>query len=199
MNYSKYRLNSKHFLFILISLFYLSDVMAHHVLGRPAYNLNEDSNTPPSMTIETQIGDYFINAMVYPAFPRPNEPGRIHFYATHIDKNKSLDTSVTFSVSDDSWFKNDEEKLGAQVLDDVVYRQSFMFHNKGNYIITAEFEADGEPYRVDFPIRVGDAAPIGLLGGVVALILLILVTVSIVQRKKLIKNKIRNAHEERRS
>lgn len=178
---------------------FMVDAMAHHVLGRPAYSLNEDSNTPPSMTIETQIGSYFVHAMVYPAFPRPNERGRIHFYASHIDTGLPLDSHVEFTVRDDSWFKNDQEKLGAQVLDDSVYRQGFMFHNKGDYIITAEFQAEGEPYLVDFPIRVGAPSPIGLLGGVVALILLLLVTVSLVQRKKLIRNKIRNAHEERRS
>lgn len=46
---------------------------AHHVLGRPAYSLNEDSNTPPSMQVETQIGDYLVNMMVFPAFPKPGE------------------------------------------------------------------------------------------------------------------------------
>ena len=30
---------------------------AHHVLGRPAYSLSEDSNTPPSTQAELQIGD----------------------------------------------------------------------------------------------------------------------------------------------
>jgi len=72
----------------LILLFITSlpvSTQAHHVLGRPAYSLNEDSNTPPSMNIETQIGDYLVTAMVYPAFPRAGESGRINLYAVHLD------------------------------------------------------------------------------------------------------------------
>jgi len=53
-----------------VVLLILSGVaQAHHVIGRPAYNLNEDSNTPPSIQMETQIGDYFVTYMVFPAFP----------------------------------------------------------------------------------------------------------------------------------
>lgn len=174
-------------------------VLAHHVLGRPAYSLNEDSNTPPSMTIETQIGSYFVSAMVYPAFPRPNENGRINFYATHLDTGLPLNTGVTFKVRNDSWFSKDEERLGAQVLDDNVYRQGFVFKKEGNYIITAEFEAEGELYTIDFPLRVGDPFPVGPLGTAVGVIILVLVSVSILQRRKLLSSKLRNAHDEMRS
>jgi len=93
---------------------------AHHVLGRPAYSLNEDSNTPPSMNLETRVGDYFVTAMVYPAFPRPGESGRINLYATHVDSGKPLNTGVSFKVREDSWFSQHQETLGAQVLDDTV-------------------------------------------------------------------------------
>ncbi len=83
--------------------------IAHHILGRPDYSLNEDSNTSPSMQVETRIG---------------------------------------------------------------------------NYIITAMFEADGEPYTIDFPLQIGQQPAIGPLGITVAIIILILVMVSIIQRKK---------------
>ena len=54
---------------LLLSIIILSvPVQAHHVLGRPSYSLNEDSTTPPSMQVETQIGDYYITYMVFPAF-----------------------------------------------------------------------------------------------------------------------------------
>jgi hypothetical protein len=67
------------FLFIVSMLSaMISPAYAHHVLGRPSYSLNEDSNTPPSMQIETRIGNYFVTYMVYPAFPKPGEPGRIN-------------------------------------------------------------------------------------------------------------------------
>lgn len=58
--------------------------LAHHVLGRPAYSLNEDSTTPPSMQIETQIGSYYVTYMVFPAFPSPNQPGRVNVYASKL-------------------------------------------------------------------------------------------------------------------
>ena len=170
--------------------------MAHHVLGRPSYSLNEDSNTPPSMNIETQIGDYLVTAMVYPAFPRPNEPGRINLYAVHLDTQQPLNTGVSFSVRDESWFKTDIEQLGAQVLDDNVYRQGFEFHNNGSYIITASFEAGGEPYQVDFPLRVGNPPPIGLVGGAVGLVVLVLLGVTLVQRRRLTSNKAAVARDD---
>jgi len=167
--------------------------ISHHVLGRPAYSLNEDSNTPPSMNIETQIGNYFVTAMVYPAFPKPNEAGRIHFYATHLDSGEPLNTDVIFKVKDNGWFSKQQEKLGAQVLDDSVYRQGFIFQQQGDYVITAEFVADNEPYTIDFPMTVGDPLPIGPLGIAVAVIILVLVTVSLAQRKRLMRAKIQSA------
>ena len=57
--------------------------VAHHVLGRPSYSLGEDSNTPSSLQAETQIGDYFVTYMVFPAFPKPERPGRISLSFAH--------------------------------------------------------------------------------------------------------------------
>ena len=48
-------------LVLMLSIAILTEeVFAHHVLGSPTYSLNEDSNAPPRMQLETQIGDYFI-------------------------------------------------------------------------------------------------------------------------------------------
>jgi len=103
---------------------------AHHVLGRPAYSLNEDSNTPPSMNIETLIGEFFVTAMVYPAFPKPEEAGRINLYVTRLGSKQPLNADIEFSVRNDGWFNSKPEQLGAQVLDDNVYRQAFRFHQR---------------------------------------------------------------------
>jgi hypothetical protein len=70
-----------------------------------------------------------------------------------------------------------------------VYRQGFVFREEGNYIITATFEADDEPYTIDFPLRVGNPLPIGLLGGLVGVVLVVLVGVSVFQRKKVKQGK----------
>jgi len=173
-----------------------SPLRAHHILGRPAYSLNEDSNTPPSMQVETQIGDYFVTYMVYPAFPRPNEPGRINLYATHIDSGEPYSGDVTFTVRDDSWFSSGAETLGVQPPDDNVYRQGFVFREEGDYIITARFEAGGEPYIIDFPLRIGAPAPVGPVGIAVGVIALVLLSVSLIQRKRLQRSRIRSAREE---
>lgn len=157
---------------------------AHHVLGRPAYSLNEDSNTPPSMQVETQIGDYFVIFMAFPAFPRPNEQGRMNLYTSHLDTGKSFQGEVTFKVRDDSLFSDRQEVLGVQQIDDNVYRQGFLFTQAGDYIVTAEFEAGGEPYIIEFPLRIGKPFPVGPIGATVGLLVLLLVGVNLLQRKR---------------
>lgn len=181
------------------ALLYCCSVHAHHVLGRPSYNLNEDSNTPPSMQVETQVGKYDVTYMVFPAFPRPNEPGRVNLYAVRMDDGTPYRGEVTFKVRDDSLFDDNEETLGVQEVDDNVFRQGFEFLRKGDYIIRAEFEADGEPYKVDFPLRIGESSSMGPIGIAVAVILIVLIGVNILQRKRLITARIRSAHESRNS
>ena len=170
---------------------------AHHVLGRPSYSLNEDSTTPPSMQVETQIGDYYVTYMVFPAFPSPNQPGRVNLYASRIDNGAPFDGEVAFKVRDDSLFNDDEELLGVQLPDDNVFRQGFEFREAGNFIVRAEFEAGGEPYRIDFPLQIGEPARWGPLGLTVAAIMLALITVNLVQRKRLVSDKIRSGRQDR--
>ena len=174
-------------LFVLAS--FSSTVEAHHVLGRPSYSLNEDSNTPPSMQVETQIGEYFVTYMAFPAFPRANEAGRVNLYASRIDNGKPFIGKVTFKVRDDSWFTRNEEVLGTQDIDDNVYRQGFIFKKEGDYIITAEFMADGQPYIIDFPLRIGEPVAIGPIGLVVSVIGVVLVSVNVLQRRRRLRLK----------
>jgi len=139
---------------------FIAPAAAHHVLGRPSYNLNEDSNTPSSMQIETQIGDYFVTVMAFPAFLRPDTPGYIKLYATHLDTELPYLGQVTFIVRDDSLFSSKEERLGVQTPIDNIFRQGIVFSQEGDYIISAEFTANNEPYRIDLPLRVGNPLPI---------------------------------------
>ena len=152
---------------------FAAPAMAHHVLGRPSYNLNEDSNTPSSLQMETQVGDYFVTMMAFPAFLRPNTPGRINLYATHLDTGVAYAGRVTFTVREDSWFAAHADRLGVQQPDDKVFRQGFVFREEGDYIISAEFEANGESYRIDLPLRVGTPLPVltfGLAAGAAMLV-----------------------------
>ena len=191
-----YRLNT---FIVITALLYCCGVHAHHVLGRPSYSLNEDSNTPPSMQVETQVGKYDVTYMVFPAFPRPNEPGRVNLYAVRMDDGTPFRGEVTFKVRDDSLFDDNEETLGIQEADDNVFRQGFEFLQKGDYIIRAEFESNGEPYQVDFPLRIGKSSSMGPIGISVAVILAVLIGVNVLQRRRLVTARIRSAHESHRS
>ena len=185
----------------LLLLWTIQTALAHHVLGRPSYALNEDSNTPPAMQVETLIGDFDVNYMVYPAFPKPGEPGRVHLYVKDIKTSKSFEGKVIFTVRDNSWksklgFGSHNEKLGTQVIDDFVYRQGFLFSQPGDYIISARFEANNEPYIIDFPLRIGPPPSWQPIGIAVAIMLVLLVGVSLLQRRRSMTEKIRSQHNE---
>ena len=180
----------------LLSILYINAVYAHHVLGRPAYSLGADSNTPPSMQIETQIGEYYVTYMAFPAFPKPNQRGRVNLYASRIDNGNTFNGEVNFKVKDDSWFSSKEEILGTQKIDDGVYRQGFIFSKAGAYIITAEFQSDGEPYIIDFPLQIGEPDSIGPLGITVAILIFAIVGVNITQRRRLQRIKAKQHHSD---
>jgi len=184
---------------ILLLWFGIVAAQAHHVLGRPSYSLGEDSNTPPSLQVETQIGDFYVTYMAFPAFPKPNEQGRVNLYASRIDNGLPFDGKVTFKVRDDSWFANEVETLGVQDIDEVVYRQGFIFKDEGDYIITAEFESGGEPYTIDFPLRIGEPLAVGPIGITVAILVFVLLAVNILQRKRRFGLKAKRAREENNS
>ena len=74
-----------------------------------------------------------------------------------------------------------------------------VFSVDGNYIISAEFEAHGEPYVIDFPLRIGAPAPIGPLGLALGTIIIVLVGVSVIQRRRLLGARIRLDHRDVRS
>jgi len=182
---------------LTLALLLSANVFAHHVLGRPAYSLNEDSNTPPSMQVETQIGKYFVTYMIFPAFPKPGEKGRINIYASRIDSGDTLASPITFLVRNDGWFVDKtEEVLGTQDVYDGVYRQGFVFKQNGSYIITAKFEADGEPYSIDFPLQIGESTSMLPIGVALGSIVLVLVAVNIVQRKRLMREKIQDTRND---
>jgi hypothetical protein len=147
------------------------------------------------MQVETQIGDYFVTYMAFPAFPRAQQPGRVNLYASRIGDGAPFLGEVVFKVRDDSWFSGNEEVLGRQPPDDNVFRQGFVFQQDGDYIITAQFEAGGEPYVIDFPLRIGDPSPLGPIAIAVGVIFAVLIGVSIVQRKKMQRLKVR-AHQQ---
>lgn len=182
----------------MLASFMSLSALAHHVLGRPAYSLSEDSNTPPSMQVETQIGDYYVTYMVYPAFPEPGKQGRLNLYATHRETGKPFNGEVAFTIRDDRWFGGHQETLGTQHIDDGVYRQGFLVNEAGKYIISANFHANGEPYTIDFPLKIGEYSAIGPIGIAAIVIVSVLIIVNIVQRKRLLRGKIQAAHQDNR-
>ena len=183
-------------LVLTLTCMFSTMVCAHHVLGRPSYSLSDDSNTPPSMQVETQLGDFFITYMVFPAFPEPGIQGRVILYASRRDNGKPFDGQVMFMVKDDKWFGGHGEVLGTQNIDGGVYRQSFIIKNAGDYIISAKFNSGGEPYTIDFPLKIGQTSGIGPLGIALIVIVLVLVTVNVMQRKRLMRGKIQVAQKD---
>jgi len=174
---------------------------AHHILGRPSYALNEDSNTPPSLQVEARIGAYAVNYMIYPAFPRPGEAGRINLYVKNAITGNPYVGKVAFTVRDNSWaawagFQANEEKLGAQVLDDNVFRQGFVFREPGAYIVTASFHDGDEPHAIDFPLQVGEIPGLGATEKTIALIALILIILTIFQRRRMMTGRIKSRNDE---
>ena len=162
---------------LLVIVTLTTSAWAHHVLGRPAYSLNEDSNTPPSMQLETQIGHYLVTIMAFPAFPKVGEESRIRLYATHLDSGEPFLGEVHFFVRDDVWLGGSREVLGKQRPTDGIYRQAMVFAADGDYLVTASFEAAGEPYIIDLPIRIGNPAsysPLFLTLGIIGSILIVL-------------------------
>jgi len=180
-------------LFVLL-LALSCNAWSHHVLGRPAYNLNEDSNTPPSMQVEVQIGEFLVNSMVFPAFPDPNERGRINVYATSSDTGAPFQGEITFSAKRDSWFGGPERVLGVQAPYDGVHRQGFEFDRAGEYLITASFDVNGETYHLDFPLRIGEPAfdPVAV---VVVSLLVLLVGISLLWARRIQRDKVRLAQK----
>lgn len=192
-------LKKKLVLFILLAVG-MVPVQAHHVLGRPAYAVGEDGTTPPSLELETQLGDYFVTMMSFPAFLDPKDQGRMNLYASRIDNGSSFHGEVTFKLYENGWFASDQmETLGIQKIDDGVYRQPFMVSEEGDYVIRAEFHSDGQPYIVEFPITVGDPAPIGPIGLALVALAALLVGVNVVQRRRLGRLKATRHHDEVRT
>ena len=188
------------FLVVMAWLIMAGVAGAHHVLGRPAYSLNEDSNTPPAMQAEVQTGNFFVTYMAFPAFPQPGKPGRISLYVRRIDDGTAFQGKVAFKVRNSSplsWlgFEGESHGLGVQPPDDNVFRQGFLLGEAGDYIISAEFEADGEPYVIDFELRIGDEPLLGPIGVAVGALAIVLLTINIVQRRRSMTGKIRGAHE----
>jgi len=169
----------------IFCLFMITQSFAHHVLGRPAYSLNEDSNTPPAIQIEMYVGDFNISYTVFPAFPKPGDSGRINFHAAHVDTDKSYIGNVTFKVKTDSWFSSDSEVLGVQQNDDYIYHQEFVFSEEGHYIVTAEFQDGDVPYLIDFPLKIGSPTTIGTYGAYAAIVFFVLLIASTLNQKRL--------------
>lgn len=187
------------FLLIVAWIALTDAASAHHVLGRPSYQLGEDSNTPSSQQAQVQIGDYMVTYMVFPAFPQPNTPGRISLYVKRFDNGDTFNGKVAFKIRDDvlapALQDPHEEFIGVQELDDnKVYRQSFQFSQAGDYIVSAGFEVDGEPYVVDFTLRVGDVSPVSPLVIAGGIVLIVLAGVSITQRRRAMTGKVRGTH-----
>lgn len=162
-----------------------SPAFAHDVPGQPSHVLSEDPDAPPAVQVETHLGPYHVIFVASPAAANPGERGTLTLSASRSDDGQPFIGKVTFKALGDSISSGKEETIGLQYLRDDVYRQSFLFKEAGDYIVRAEFEADGEPYAVDLPLTIGTPSRIGTVGVAGISLLVALVTVNLVQRRRL--------------
>lgn len=178
-----------------------SGAWAHHVLGRPAYQLNEDSNTPSAIQGEVMIGGYLANYMVFPAFPKPGQPGRISFHASGLEDGHAFEGKVSFWVGESSGlgaFGLDPEphRLGVQNIDDGVFRQAFTFAEAGDYLVSIRFTSGGEPHAIDFPLRVGAGPGLGMTSVLaICLVVALGLVLALAYRRQAMTGRIRETLE----
>ena len=178
----------------LLAVALQSSANAHDVPGKPSHVLSDDPNAPPSVQMETQVGRYHLTLIAFPAFLAPGEAGTANLYASRVDDGQPFLGEVTFKVSNDSLFSSREETIGTQQIHGDHYSQNFVFEGNGDYIIRAEFEADGQSHAVGLPLTIGTPSSLGTIGAVIAAILIALVTVNLVQRRRLQRVKAMPQH-----
>ncbi len=172
-------------IFILGVTLFAGAAQAHHVLGRPAYSLGEDSNTPPGSEVELQVGEFAISYMAFPAFPQPRERGRLNVYAAYLKDGRPFAGEMSFRVREAGWFASTEEHLlGSQHPDDGVHRQGYSLEAAGKYTILVEFEAGGEPYLLEFPLQVGQPSRLPAIGVGVAVFAVLAVAATALRRRR---------------
>jgi len=171
-----------------------SSAFAHDVPGKPSHVMSDDPNAPPSLQMESQVGQYHLTLIAFPAFLTPDETGTVNLYAMRVDDGQPFFGEVTFKVRNDSLFSSREETIGTQQIHGDHYSQDFVFEENGDYIIRAEFEADGESHAVDLPLTIGTPSSLGTIGVVIAALLIALIIVNLVQRQRLQRVKTMPQH-----
>lgn len=175
-----------------------SPAVAHHVLGRPSYGLDEHSNTPPGEQLEVTSGKHIATFMAFPAFPQPQEQARVNLYLSTLDGGDSYQGPVAFSIRQEGWFSGDEKPLGVQMMDDMVYRQSFTVSAPGEYVIVARFESGKETHVLEFPLPVGEAASANTLTVGAGAVLIALIVLTLMNRRRFTRAKISHVRDEAR-
>ncbi len=170
---------------VLVLVALQSFVHAHEVPGKPSHVLSDDPDAPPSLQMETESGRYLLTLTAFPASPKPGQPGTVNLYASRIDDGHPFIGEVTFEARDDGLFSDKQDTIGTQQLHGDHYSQEFVFKEAGDYVLRAEFEADGATHVVELPLTVGTPSSLGTIGAVGGAILIALVTVNLMQRRRL--------------
>ena len=72
-------------------------------------------------------------------------------------------------------------------------RQRLVFPGRGEYLITIRFEDNGEPYVIQFPVHIGEAAPVSVVTMAIIALAIALVLISLTQRRRLMSGKVRQS------
>jgi len=133
---------------------------AHHILGIPHYAYDESYPQAPVITYAVEAGPYTVKLTGYPGKPAPGEPAEIHAYITRTDDPAAIYSGpIEARLERDGW-------LGSEVVwgpgparfEENLHKVSPRFGDEGRYRLRMELLLDGQPYEIDFPLVVGDAA-----------------------------------------
>jgi len=140
---------------------------AHHILGVPHYSYDEDYPQTPVLTYRVDTGRYDVKMTGYPGKPEPGQRCSLHLYIRHNETGSLLDARVKMTVTRQRFLLSDPVIYGPMQaeLDERIYKFHPHFDLEGEYLVSVEFEAEGEPWRVDVPLVVGEPrSPVVVLG-----------------------------------
>jgi len=168
------------FFALVVLLWGVSPVFAHHILGIPHYAYEEDYPQTPVLTYQVELGRYEIKMTGYPGIPQPGEPNSLHVYVREIGSGDLFDGTVRLTVFEDRLIGEDPVIYGPvdALLDERLYKFYPTFPSESDYLVRVFFEQDGTPWTIDLPVVVGEpGSPWTVVGGVVAAVLIFLVVV----------------------
>lgn len=153
---------------------------AHHILGVPHYNYEEQYPQTPVLTYRVELHGWEVEMTGFPGKPDPGDRISLHAYIRRIDTGEVLDDTVTLTVTRDRLFGSGEVVYGPMdaQLEESMYKFFPEFPVVGRYTAELAFKAGGEDWVIELPMEAGEpTSPWALIGGATAAVFLLLLVV----------------------